>query len=171
MRQVLAVTAGSLILTLGCAPADAPPTQDLDLEAERTSLMEADRALFEAYSTSDSPADTLAALAATDAVVLAPDLPMARTKDEIRAVFTALEEMPGYSLTWSPSTATVGGAGDLGYTIGTYHLGFESPEGIPLEVDGKYLTVWKKQPDGGWKLAVDMFNADGVPTPAEGSGS
>jgi ketosteroid isomerase-like protein len=31
--------------------------------------------------------------------------------------------------------------------------------------DGKYSTVWKKQADGSWKLAVDMFNSN-TPLPA-----
>ena len=167
MRQLLAVTAVSLFLAFGCAPAAEPPAQAVDLEAERASLMEADRAWFEAYSTSDSPLDTLVALMVADVYVLPPDAPMARDKEESRAVFAELEAMPEFSLTWSPSTADVGGAGDLGYTIGTYHMGFQDPEGNPLEIDGKYLTVWKKQPDGTWKVAADMFNADGAATPVE----
>ena len=65
----------------------------------------------------------------------------------------------------SPSTADVGG--DLGYTIGTYHMEFQDPEGDLLAIDGKYMTVWKKQPDGTWKVAVDMFNANGAAPPVE----
>jgi len=25
---------------------------------------------------------------------------------------------------------------------------------------GKYMTVWKKQPDGSWKVVADMGNTD-----------
>jgi ketosteroid isomerase-like protein len=38
--------------------------------------------------------------------------------------------------------------------------------GSIAEIDGKYLTIWKRQPDGNWTVAVDMFNADGPPVPA-----
>jgi ketosteroid isomerase-like protein len=33
---------------------------------------------------------------------------------------------------------------------------------------GKYVEIWKKQPDGSWKCAVDMFNSDlpAAPAPA-----
>ena len=30
---------------------------------------------------------------------------------------------------------------------------------------GKYVTVWKKQPGGEWKVIEDIFNADAVPPP------
>lgn len=165
MRQLLSALAVSSLLASGCAPAEESATQGVDLEAERASLMEADRAFYEAYSTSDSPLDALVAHFLDDARVLPPDAPMAQGVEEIRAVFGALEALPGYSLAWSPSTADVGGAGDLGYTIGAYHIEFKGPEGTPLAIDGKYTTVWKKQSDGAWKVAVDMFNGDGAPTP------
>ena len=44
---------------------------------------------------------------------------------------------------------------------------FQDPEGNPVEIDGKFMTVWKKQPDGTWKIAVDMFNANGATASVE----
>ena len=35
----------------------------------------------------------------------------------------------------------------------------------PITIDGKYITVWKKQSDGTWRVTADMFNANGPPTP------
>lgn len=160
MRRLLALPALSLFLAFGCSPAAEPPVQDSDTGAERAALIEADRAMFEAYSTSDSPLDALMAHFADEADVLPPDAPIARGKEESRAVFAALEAMPGYALTWSPSRGDV--SGDLGYTIGTYRIEIQDPEGNPLAIDGKYMTVWRKQPDGTWKVGVDMFNADGA---------
>ena len=159
MRQLLALPAVSLLLVFGCSPAPENPSQESDLDAGRAALMEADRAMFEAYSTSDSPLDALMAHFLDEANVLPPDAPLARGKEESRAVFAALEAMPGFSLTWSPSEGDVGG--DLGYTIGTYRIEVQDAEGFLLGIDGKYITVWKKQPDGTWKVGVDMFNANG----------
>ncbi len=162
MHKLLALIF-SLFLTSGCAPTAEHEAQGVDLNLERASLMDADRAMFEAYSTGDSPVDALMSHFTDDANVLAPDMPMARDRDESRAVFAAMEAMPGYSLAWSPSKADA--SGDLGYTVGTYHIELQDPEGDPLAIDGKYLTVWKKQSDGHWMVAVDMFNANGPPTP------
>jgi hypothetical protein len=52
----------------------------------------------------------------------------------------------------------------MGYTIGTYEMQMEGPDG-PITIDGKYLTVWKRQPDDTWLVTADMFNANGPPTP------
>jgi ketosteroid isomerase-like protein len=41
---------------------------------------------------------------------------------------------------------------------------FTAPDGKMVMDDGKYATVWKKQVDGSWKLAVDMFNSN-MPLP------
>lgn len=163
MRQLFMLVAGSLFLTSGCSPAADSPAQEADLDTVRAALMEADRAMFEAYSSSDSPVDALMAHFGEDANVLPPDAPMARGKEESRAVFTALEAMPGFSLTWSASRADV--SANLGYTIGTYRIDLLDPEGNPLAIHGKYMTVWKKQSDDTWKVAVDMFNADGPASP------
>jgi ketosteroid isomerase-like protein len=32
-----------------------------------------------------------------------------------------------------------------------------------LTIIGKYLAVWKKQPDGSWLVVADMFNAESPP--------
>lgn len=166
-RWMFGSTAGCLLL-LASTPHPLG-AQEVNQEAEEASLMEADRAMFQAYSTSSSPLDSIMTHWADDAKVLPPDAPMARGKEASRAVFAELEAMPGYSLTWEPSIAEA--SGDLGYTIGTYHMELQDSEGRPLAIDGKYMTVWRKQPDGTWKVAVDMFNANGAPAPVEKEGS
>jgi len=155
-----------LLLSLGCPAAVDTSGQDIDLEAERALLLETDRTQAEAYSTSETPLDTIFASFADDARVLAPDIPMAEGWDASRAVFAKLAALPGYSLKVSPALADVGGVADLGYTIGTYHMTLPGSDGSIVEIDGKYVSIWKRQSDGSWKIAVDMFNADGPPVPA-----
>ena len=166
MRQPLIVATVILLLTVGCTATVGTSEQDVDLEAERALLLETDRALAEAYSTSDTPVDTVFASFTDDPRVLAPDAPIALGWEASHALFTKLEALPGYSLAWSPTTADVGGAADLGYTIGTYHMTLPDTDGNTVEIDGKYLSLWRRQPDGSWKIAVDMFNTDGPPVPA-----
>ena len=167
MRQFLPVTVLFLCLALACTATVEPTTQGIDLEAERAALMAADDAFFASYSSSDDPAATLSAGFLDDANVLAPDMPMARGKEASMAIFAALESLPEYSLRWKAEIAEVGGAADLGYTIGPYHMEFLDPAGNPVVTEGKFMTIWKKQSDGAWKIAVDMFNSDGVPSARE----
>jgi ketosteroid isomerase-like protein len=166
MPQLLVLVAVILLSTLGCTAAVETSGRVIDLEAERAFLLETDRIQAEAYSTSETPLDTIFASFTDDARVLAPDIPMAEGREASRAVFAKLRALPGYSLKYSPAIADVGGAADLGYTIGTYHMKLPGSDGRLAEINGKYLTIWKRQPDGKWKVAVDMFNADGPPVPA-----
>lgn len=165
MRTV-AVMSSLVVLTMfGCSGAERASSA-IDLEGERTALLEADRAWSEAQAASDSPTDVVMAQFLADAYLLAPDAPLLGGTEAIREVFAGLEAMPGYSLAWEPTVAEVGGAGDLGYTIGSYEMKM-APEGAPITIVGKYMTVWKKQADGTWKVAVDMFNANGPPVADE----
>ncbi len=91
---------------------------------------------------------------------------MAKGREAIRSVIAELEAIPGFSVTWGPIAADVADGGDLGYTIGTYEMKM-APEGSPIAISGKYLTVWETQSDGTWKVVADMFNADGPPSAGE----
>jgi len=54
--------------------------------------------------------------------------------------------------------------GNLAYERGIIQIDME-PEGVPPTVDkGKYLVVMKRQTDGTWKVAVDIWNSD-LPQP------
>ena len=48
----------------------------------------------------------------------------------------------------------------MGYTYGNFTFHITMPDGSPLDDYGKYATIWKKQADGSWKVAVDSFNSD-----------
>lgn len=122
-------------------------------------MMAADSAWAEAYSTSETPADVFADNVVDDSYLLPPGAPMVRGNVNIREFIAGLEASPEFSVNWSPTAATVSADGDMGYTVGAYQMTM-APEGEPIEIDGKYLTVWKKQADGSWMVTADMFNAN-----------
>jgi ketosteroid isomerase-like protein len=72
---------------------------------------------------------------------------------------------PDLSLTWTPVHADMAASGDLGYTFGTFVLKAKDKDGNPIMRYGKYATVWKRQKDGNWKVAMDMGNSSPNPKP------
>ncbi|HXG91196.1 MAG TPA: nuclear transport factor 2 family protein [Blastocatellia bacterium] len=66
------------------------------------------------------------------------------------------------TLNWEPVFGDVSAAGDLGYTTGPYRLTDDGPEKRPTQ-HGFFFSIWKKQPDGNWRVAVDF----GIQTPAD----
>ena len=57
-------------------------------------------------------------------------------------------------------------AGDTCVAIGQYEMEFEPPDIGPQKDSGKFIEVWKRQPDGSWLIADDIFNSSlPAPTP------
>lgn len=100
------------------------------------------------------------AFCADDASVLAPNTPIATGKEAISQLFSGFFALPGFNIIWHPQRTEVARSGELGYTSGTYQMTFSDPSGKPISDTGKYVTVWKKQSEGGWKVLLDIFNSD-----------
>ena len=61
-------------------------------------------------------------------------------------------------LTWQPTFAEIAVSEELGYTLGSFQVHNLTAQDKPLSF-GSFLTLWKKQNDGNWKVAVD-FNVN-----------
>lgn len=70
------------------------------------------------------------------------------------AVYQAYLSLENCELHWEPQDADVAASGDFGYTWGTAVFTDEKKQ----EYHNKYMSVWKKQPDGEWKVIADMGN-------------
>ena len=64
-----------------------------------------------------------------------------------------------FSLDWDPNYAEVAASGDLGYTVGRYEAR-SIVAGDTVVNSGTYLTVWRRQDDGTWKVKADIGNPD-----------
>ena len=104
--------------------------------------------------------DNFMSAVANDGVILAPNAPIADNPDAIKNLMNVFFNLPGYALTWQTAKVEVAGSGDLAYSRGVYQLNMNDAQGKPMTEKGKYLTIWKKQSDGSWKVAVDQFNSD-----------
>lgn len=134
-------------LAAGCA-------QSVNVEQERAALLALDRE----WSQAAKDPDKFTSYLASDASMYPPGMPVTTGTAAIKAMVTQMSSTPGFSLAWTPTKAEVTTSGDLGYTVGTY----KSTMGGAAE-SGKYVSVWKKQPGGAWKVAEDIFNADAPP--------
>jgi ketosteroid isomerase-like protein len=60
-----------------------------------------------------------------------------------------------YQLTWTTTDAQMGPSGDMGYTWGHFEGHSKDAAGNPVTTSGRYITVWRKQSNGSWKVALD----------------
>ncbi len=60
-----------------------------------------------------------------------------------------------YIMHWQPKGAALAESGELGYTYGVYTVSLKNKDTL---IHGTYVNIWKKQPDGNWKLVLDSGN-------------
>ena len=141
--KVGARTASILIFAAVWAPVQANA-------GAQENLLAADKAWAAAYSAKDLGKS--AAAVDTQGSLLWPNAPIVVGKEAIAKAIQ--EDFSQGDLSWRAMSVGVARSGDLGYTSGHY----ESASGGVVIDDGKYLTVWKKEADGSWKVPFDTFN-------------
>jgi uncharacterized protein (TIGR02246 family) len=100
---------------------------------------------------------------ADDGSLEAASLPIMTGKEAIRSGIKMLLSDPNLSLTFEAVQVEVAKSGELAYTRGTYAFASTDPKtNQPVTEKGKYLTVYKKQPDGAWKAIQDMNSPDAL---------
>ncbi len=158
MKTLTLLSVPFITFSIACAP----PQPTVDLGAVKKSLLDRDAA----WSKTVKDAGAFASYFGEGATWFPPDGPMVQGAANIKDFATNLVATPGFSVSWKAADADVSSSGDMGYTYGAVEMTMQSPEGKPLAIRGKYVTVWKKQASGEWKVVADIFNANGPPTPA-----
>jgi len=144
----------ALVLIAGCC---VGCSSSANVEQERETL----RRLDSEWAATVSDMDKFMSYYAPDASFYVPGMPVATGAGPIRDTLTKILSAPGFSLQFTSTMADVSASADIGYTTGTYEA---KVNGAPEK--GKYVTIWKKQSGGDWKVKEDIFNADagGSPT-------
>jgi ketosteroid isomerase-like protein len=96
------------------------------------------------------------------ASMLVPNAPIASGKAAVSKAIA--DDMASNDLTWHANKAGIARSQDLGYTTGVYHMKFKDASGRVKVDNGKFLTLWKREADGTWKMLYDMFNSDLPPS-------
>jgi ketosteroid isomerase-like protein len=92
-----------------------------------------------------------------EGVLLRPHSMPIAGRDVIAEKFGNLSDT-SFTLTWEPLFADIAGSGDLGYTYGVYHSQTADSLGTPVVRGGTYVTIWKKNSQGKWKMVLDTGN-------------
>jgi ketosteroid isomerase-like protein len=127
-------------------------------EKASDALLAADAAWMKVYVAKDL--DKSVAFFDDEGSMLPPNAPIATGKDALTKLIGSAFAFPDYKLRWHANKVGVARSGELGYTSGTYDFSFKDASGKTISDKGKYLTVWKKESDGAWKVLLDTFNSD-----------
>jgi ketosteroid isomerase-like protein len=152
------LTAATLVLSIAVAQplrAQQRPLGSTDLAAARRQLIATDSAHGSATKAEGLTSGFVRYLA-DDAVYLEPRADHVHARAAIQALLA--REPPGQRLSFHPALADVSSDGAVGYTVGwTMLTTAGSDSGIR---HGKYISFWRRQPDGNWK--VEAWNRSGA---------
>jgi ketosteroid isomerase-like protein len=142
---------GALLLhASACRPA-------VDMASETRALLETDRA-WASLAEADAPVDSVVAYWTADARVILPGQPVLVGTEAIRQMVAGTRSIPGFKISWTPDSAAVSPSGDFGYTWGTNRITTPDSAGTLVTMEGRYITVWRKAPDGRWRCSADISN-------------
>ncbi|HYR41625.1 MAG TPA: SgcJ/EcaC family oxidoreductase [Terriglobia bacterium] len=119
--------------------------------------IEKEIAMFEKAANTKDVA-TIANMYAEDATLLPPGSPPVKGRENIRGYWQAFFNAGASNA--KLRVIEVGSASDLAYEIGAFVANLPSPQGGTPRTEGKYVVVWRRQPDGSIKMIVDMFSAN-----------
>ncbi|MGE5357497.1 MAG: hypothetical protein ACM3NQ_00655 [Bacteroidales bacterium] len=132
------------VAVLAQSPAPLPPALEQMVATERA---------FAAMGAEKGARESFLAYFADDAMMLEGAEPRP-AKSVIRGWAAS---PPGAQLLWEPRTGDIASSGDLGYLTGPVTR--VAPDGTRRHAC--YMSVWKKQADGGFKVVMDF----GITTP------
>jgi ketosteroid isomerase-like protein len=131
-------------------------TQNFILDERRQELLNID-AQFSKLSEASGVNEAFLSYIAEDGVLLRQNsFPIIGKKIIKERYFSSPDS--SYTLTWKPLHGDIAESGELGYTYGIYEFKAMDPEGKPIIGKGTYVSIWKKDQLGNWKLVLDTGN-------------
>ncbi len=159
-RITLRTACGCLvILTVACsspAPADSRA-------ADEAAIRQADAASLKAIAAKQL--DATLSFYDEGASLFIPNAPIVTGREAIRKAWTQMFAATGFAFTPKTTQVEVARSGDLACVQGSYESAANAPKGALVTDRGKFVVVWKKQADGAWKVAADIWNSDLAPAP------
>jgi uncharacterized protein (TIGR02246 family) len=155
VAAILAI--GAACSSSTAATSGSASSSPAEVAAVRSSIEAANARFFEAFKKGDKAG--LMANYADDAVVMMPNEPQSRGRAAIEQGFTGF--LSQVSLTDGTFvTGDVMVSGDVAVETGTFAWTLVAKDGTEMKDNGKYVTVWKRQADGAWKIVRDINNSD-----------
>lgn len=144
------------LLCVAACQSESTPAVLADADRSAIEKMTADAELHFNAQPADFKAHALGHYAA-DAVLLPPNMEAVRGADSIGAWMAAYPAISNTKF----AIVELDGSGGVAYVHGTYEMDVTSPGAtVAMHDKGKYLEVFKKQPDGSWRSVRGIFNSD-----------
>ncbi|MBN1836437.1 MAG: nuclear transport factor 2 family protein [Spirochaetales bacterium] len=153
VRVVLGLLAGALMVVSGCAGMG---------KAGEESDVAAIQEIWRSYSAAATSGDAALWLSLWDdsGIQMPPDVPARPKKVLDEVVPKAWAMMKIHTMNIKAEETTI--MGDFAFSRGTY-TSERTVNNKTVTIDGKFLTLFRRQADGSWRLYRDCFNSNVAP--------
>lgn len=132
----------------------------MNTEKEKQILLERDAEWSKAASKGED-IDHILSFWTDDAVVMPDGFSSVKGKDEIRKYVESSFRIPGFSIKWESSDAEFSPDGNMAYMFSQNEVSMTGEDGSLQAIRGRAVTIWRKEKDGEWRCAVDIWNSEG----------
>ena len=130
----------------------------MDLALEKDRLLKRDAA-WSSAATEGRDVESMISYWTDDAVVIPPGMPPIVGKPALRQYVQASLQIPGFSISWTSKEVVFSPDGNLAYIFSDNAVTVNDSEGRPQTTAGRAVTIWRREADGEWRCAVDIWNA------------
>src|SRR6266550_3612849 len=141
----------SLFLIVSCSHRDFDPL------AEQAKLLRRD-AEWADLASAGKDVEKIVSYWSDDAVLIFPGQPVLEGKAVIRAYVAASLNTPGFKIHWVSEKPVFSPDGKMAYMCGTNDLTVPGPNGTPMTLHLRGISVWRIDSDGQWRCVVDISN-------------
>jgi ketosteroid isomerase-like protein len=131
----------------------------MPLASEADRLLQRDAA-WAAVSAEGRDVERILEFWTDDAVVYPPGLAVVAGRAALRTYVQASLAIPGFRITWRSAEAHLSPDGRLGYLLSDNAVTLPGLDGVLTTTRGRGVTIWRLEPDGEWRCAVDIWNAE-----------
>ncbi|HKQ19528.1 MAG TPA: DUF4440 domain-containing protein [Candidatus Eisenbacteria bacterium] len=129
----------------------------MNLELEKRKVLERDVEWSELAS-KGRDVEGILSFWTDDAIVMPPGQPSVVGKAALREYVRASLQIPGFSISWKSSDATLSPDGNVAYLCGENRVTMDGPDGARITMTGRAVTIWRKEGDGEWRCSIDIWN-------------
>lgn len=131
----------------------------MELEIEKTRLLQRD-AEWATAASEDKDVELILSYWTDDAVMLPPGQPAIIGKEALRHYVQASLQIPGFMITWTSTDVNLSPDANLAYMFSRNAVTIKGPDGMPITTEGRAVTIWRRESDGEWRCAVDIWNVE-----------
>ena len=140
-----------LFLSVGCSHRDFDPV------TEQAKLLRRD-AEWADLASAGKDVEKVVSYWSDDALLIFPGQPILEGKAAIRAYVSASFKIPGFKIHWVSEKPAFSPDGKVAYMRGTDELTVPGPNGTPITLHLRGISIWRIDPDREWRCVVDISN-------------